>query len=71
MEDKNKEMSLEEAFVQLDAYISQLEKPDNSLEESFHVYEQGMKLIKFCNESIDKVEKKVQILGKEGEFDEF
>lgn len=64
-------MSLEEAFLQLDAYISELEKPDNSLEASFSAYEKGMKLIKFCNDSIDKVEKKVLVLGKKGEVDEF
>ena len=30
-----------------------------------------MKLIKYCNETIDAVEKKVQVLSAEGETDEF
>ena len=30
----------------------------SSLEESFTVYQKGMELLKYCNESIDKVEKK-------------
>ena len=42
-----------------------------ALEESFRLYEQGMKLIKYCNKTIDTVEKKVKVLSAEGETDEF
>ena len=42
-----------------------------SLEESFLLYEQGMKLVRYCNETIDTVEKKVRVLSAEGETDEF
>ena len=31
----------------------------------------GMELLKYCNESIDKVEKKVLVLNGEGKLDEF
>ena len=55
----------------MDALITELEKPDNSLEASFKAFEQGMKLVKYCNDSIDKVEKKVLVLGQDGELDEF
>ena len=64
-------ISLEEAIQQLDELITELEKPDNSLEASFKAFEQGMKLVKYCNDSIDKVEKKVLVLGQDGELDEF
>ena len=64
-------ISLEEAFTKLDALISELEKPENSLEASFKAFEEGMQLIKYCNDSIDKVEKKVLVLGQDGELDEF
>ena len=64
-------ISLEEAFAKLDVLIAELEKPDNSLEASFKAFEEGMKLVKYCNDSIDKVEKKVLILGQDGEVDEF
>ncbi len=67
----DRNLSLEEAFAQLDEYISELEKPDNSLEASFRAYEKGMKLVKYCNDAIDKVEKKVLVLGQDGELDEF
>ena len=64
-------ISLEEAFVKLDHLIAELEKPENSLEASFQAFEQGMQLVKYCNDAIDKVEKKVLVLGQDGELDEF
>ena len=64
-------ISLEEAFEKLDELITELEKPENSLEASFKAFEQGMKLVRYCNASIDKVEKKVLVLGQDGELDEF
>ncbi len=67
----NQPLSLEAAFEQLDSLITALEQPDNSLEDSFKAYEQGMKLVKYCSETIDKVEKKVLVLGQDGELNEF
>ena len=64
-------ISLEEAFTKLDSLISELEKPENSLEASFKAFEEGMQLVKYCNDSIDKVEKKVIVMGHDGELDEF
>lgn len=64
-------LSLEEAFGKLDTLIAELEKPENSLEASFRAFEQGMKLVKYCNDAIDKVEKKVLVLAQDGELDEF
>ena len=64
-------ITLEEAFEKLDTLIAELEKPENSLEASFRAFEQGMQLVKSCNDAIDKVEKKVLVLGQDGELDEF
>ena len=60
------ELSLEEAFVKLDEIMEQLEAGEGSLEESFLLYQQGMQLLKQCNESIDRVEKKLIVLEEEG-----
>ena len=67
----NKEISLEEAFAEIDQLIEELEKPDNTLETSFQAFEKGMELVKFCNDSIDRIEKKVLVLGQNGELNEF
>lgn len=70
MEEKKQERTLQEMLQTLDEQIRQLEAEDISLEDSFLVYEQGMKLIKECNEKIDRVEKKVLALNAEGTLQE-
>ena len=70
-EDRTQDGKLEEAFDQLNQIVDKLESPDISLEESFQIYEKGMRLLKQCNDTIDRVEKKVQVLNSEGGLDEF
>lgn len=62
---------IEDAFARLGTILSRMDEEGVSLEESFRLYEQGMKLIKYCNETIDTVEKKVRVLSAGGEQDEF
>lgn len=70
MGEKKQEMTLEEMMQTLDEHIRQLESEDISLEDSFHVYEKGMHLLKECNEKIDRVEKKVLELNADGSLQE-
>ena len=44
---------------------------ERTLEEAFLGYQEGIELIKFCNQQIDTVEKKILVLNEEGEADEF
>ena len=60
-----KKLSIEESFEQLDTIIGSLQQGDLSLEESFQKYEEGTKLIKHCSDTIDKVEKKLEIIEQE------
>ena len=64
-------MTLEQMFDKLEESIGKLEQEDISLEDSFKIYREGMKLIQTCNEKIDKVEKEVLKLSENGELDEF
>lgn len=57
-----KEQSLEDTFLQLEQILDELDAEDISLEESFDLYTQGMKLVKSCNAKIEKVEKKLRII---------
>lgn len=61
-----KEKTLESSFEELNSIISNLEKDDISLEDSFTLYHKGMQLLKYCNDSIDKVEKELMILEENG-----
>ncbi len=65
-----KKQSIEEAFGCLDKLIEELQGGNLTLEESFKKYEEGMKLVKSCNESIDKVEKKLIVIDETMSSDE-
>lgn len=64
-------MKLEETFVKLEETIALLEREDISLEDSFQEYQKGMEMIRQCNQTIEKIEKKVQMIVEEGEKVEF
>lgn len=66
-----KEKSLEAAFAELDVMLEKLADREVSLEESFDVYAEGTKLLKYCNDKLDQVEKKMLVLNEEGELHEF
>lgn len=67
-----KAQALEQSFEKLEQIIGNLENGDVSLEDSFKLYNEGMKLIQNCNQQLDKVEKKIVVLNqKEGDEDEF
>ena len=65
------EMNLEEAFKKLQETVESLETDSISLEDSFAKYEEGMHLLKACNDKIDLVEKKMLSLNEAGDLDEF
>ena len=68
---EEKKPSIEEAFSKIEKKIALLEKEDVSLEDSFRYYQEGMDLLKYCNESIDQVEKKVQKISSDGKTEDF
>lgn len=59
-------MKFEEAMEKLQKITQELEQESLPLEESLQKFEEGMKLISFCEEKLEEVEKKIQILVKEG-----
>ena len=66
-----KKENLEEMFDRRDQVIGTLEGEDVSGEEAFWLYDQGMKLIRRCNQTINEVEKKILVLDENGEKHEF
>lgn len=63
-------MTIEENFAKIEETIEKLEAEDISLEDAFAAYSEGMKLLKTCNDQIDKVEKKVLKLTESGVLEE-
>lgn len=62
---------LEELFARLEQITADMEQADITLEQSFALYHEGMQLLQQCNETIDAVEKSVQVLNENGEMHEF
>lgn len=58
-----KSQTLEQSFEMLEDIIGKLENSDLTLDESFKIYNEGIKLIKNCNQQLDKVEKQIVVLN--------
>ncbi len=54
--------TLEEAFGELNLIIDKMDDHDITLDDSFRLYQDGMNLLKFCNNAIERVEKELIIL---------
>ena len=68
---ENTQETLEEKLSQIEAIIRKMEEPEVSLEESFQLYQAGIEQLKNCNQMLDTVEKKMQILNLNGELSDF
>jgi exodeoxyribonuclease VII small subunit len=55
----------EDAINKLEKIVSRLEEGDIPLEESLKLFEEGIRLSRFCNQKLDEAEKKVEILLKD------
>lgn len=60
--DSHEELSVEQAFSQLERILSQLENGQVTLEEAVKLYQQGSSLLKFCEHKIAAAEQQVLIL---------
>lgn len=67
----SEDMTLEEAFRQLDQVVERLESREITLEESFKIYQSGMELLKTCSDKVDRVEKKILQMDEDGELSGF
>ncbi len=61
-----KETTIKEDFDALEGIIEKMDGEDVSLEDSFALYEDGMKLLKNLSGRIDMVEEKVKKLNEDG-----
>ena len=68
---KDEDLTLEESFAKLEELLLVLENRETTLEESFKTYKEGMELVKICNEKLDTVEKKMQMINEEGDYCDF
>jgi len=58
-------MTIEQGFGKLGEIMERMEETDISLEESFRLYNKGIKLVKQIKEKLDDTEKKLIVLEEE------
>ena len=64
---KEEAPGIEESFRRLDELLERMEDEETPLEESFKLYEEGLKLVKNVDAQITRVEQKLRILSGEAE----
>ena len=57
----------EDAMKKLESIVERMEKGDMSLNESLKMFEEGVKLTRFCSQELHKAEKKVELLRRDAE----
>jgi exodeoxyribonuclease VII small subunit len=62
---KTRPKDFESALKQLNQTVEKMEKGGLSLEESLVEFEQGVMLIRYCQDLLKKAEQKIQIYNKE------
>lgn len=65
MNEADSRLSIEESLEQIENILEKMEADNTGLEETFKLYEQGIRLIKGAEAGIDKVEKQIKILSEE------
>lgn len=64
MENKN---TIEENFEQLEVILKEMQSQEVTLDKSFELYNQGLKLVQECNSQIDMIEKKMKVIEEDQE----
>ena len=59
------EKKFEKSMQRLEEIVLSLEGGELPLEDSLKVFEEGMKLVKFCSDKLEEAEQKVTLLVKE------
>jgi exodeoxyribonuclease VII small subunit len=62
-----KEMKFEKALQRLEAIVEQLEDGQLDLEKSLQLFEEGIKLARYCAEKLQEAEQKIELLTEEHE----
>jgi exodeoxyribonuclease VII small subunit len=60
-------LSFEDAIRRLGEIAKELEHGNADLEGSLALYEEGIKLIRYCNKTLEEAERKVKVLSVSGD----
>ena len=57
-----KSNDFEKSFQQLEKIVQRLESEELPLDESLQLFEEGIRLSRFCNQKLEEVEKKIELI---------
>lgn len=66
-----KEMNFETALERLEKIVEELESGEPSLDESLKLFEEGVKISRFCSGKLEKAEGRIRMLMEDGTEKEF
>lgn len=52
----------EKSFQQLESIVKRLENEELPLDESLQLFEEGIRLSRFCHQRLEEVEKKIELI---------
>lgn len=64
----NRKATYEENIKRLEEIVRYLEQGDISLEEGFAYFEEGIGLVRVCQQQLDRVAQKIQLLTQDGQL---
>lgn len=65
--DKSNDMTFEAAMMRLEELVRYLESGNAPLDKSLEAFEEGVALVKLCNNKLDSAEQKVKFLTAGGD----
>lgn len=65
--DDSQPLKFEAAIEDLEHVVEQLESGDLSLEDALAAFEKGIGLVRYCNQKLSEVEKRVEFLVRDKE----
>ena len=57
-----KSNEFEKAFQHLETIVKRLESEEMPLDESLQLFEEGIRLSRFCHQRLEEVEKKIELI---------
>jgi len=57
-----KSNEFEKSFQQLESIVKRLEAEELPLDEALQLFEEGIRLSRFCNQKLEEVEKKIELI---------
>jgi exodeoxyribonuclease VII small subunit len=63
---ETKEPGFDDALGRLEAIVTQMESGEMDLDAMVAAFEEGQRLLRFCSQKLNEVERRIEVLVKDG-----